>query len=255
MNLRPIYLRELKSTFYSPIAYLVLFCFLVASGYFWSTGALMYSNYSLRMLSQGRMGGGASMKLTEWLLAPYLGNMVVTFLFLLPFISMRAFSEEKKSGTIEMLFTYPFSDLDILLGKYLASLTLLALMIGLAALLPLTVADQASLPWASLTAGFCGLFLVGAAFLAVGTLTSTFSENQVVSGAIAFVTLLLLFVLDWVARGGGALSSFFSELSVMSHFQDLSKGLVNLKDVTYFVFFIAFSLFATLRMLESKKWR
>jgi ABC-2 type transport system permease protein len=256
LNFTPIYQRELRSLFYSPIAALVLAFFLLVAGYFWSNFVAMYSNYSMRVLSSGGRMGPTALKLTEYMLAPYLGNLTVTFLFFLPLLSMRSFSEEKKSGTIEMLFTYPFSDLDILLGKYLASLTLLAVMVGMAGLLPLTVADLASLPWPSLLLGYAGLFLIGAAFLALGTLTSTFTENQVVAAVLGFSALLLLFILDWVAQSGGPFSDFFNELSAMSHFKDsLAKGLVNLKDVSYFILFIAFCLFATLRVLESKKWR
>jgi ABC-2 type transport system permease protein len=214
----------------------------------------MYANYSMRVLSQGRMGP-AALKLTDYLLAPFLSNLTVTFLFLLPLVSMRSFSEEKKSGTIEMLFTYPFTDLDILLGKFFACLTLLAVMVAGAALYPLTLAGVASLPWASLLLGEGGLFLLGASFLALGIFTSTLSENQVVSAVLGFGALLLLFILDWVAQGGGPMSGFLGELSVMGHFKDLAKGLLNLKDLTYFIFFIVFFLFATLRVLESKKWR
>ncbi len=253
-NIAPIYFRELKALFYSPIAYLVLVMFWLISGYFWGSVVMAYSNYSMEMMSRQGMAG--QLKIMDYMISPFLGNMMVTFLFVLPLVSMRAFSEEKKSGTIELLFTYPFSDLDIVLGKYFASLTFLALLVAGTLIYPLTVAGLAHLQWPVMLLGFAGLTLVGAAFLALGTLTSTFTENQVVAAALGFGALLLLFVLGWVSQsGGGSFAGILSQLSVMNHFQNFPKGLLDLKDVTYFLFFIGFCLFATLRVLESKKWR
>src|SRR5258708_30902200 len=138
-NILPIYFRELKSIFYSTVAYMVLFAFYLLGGYFFASVVTAYANYS--MMSAGR--GGGDMKLMEYLVVPYMGNVAVTFIFILPLISMRAFSEEKKSGTIETLFTLPFSDLDILLGKYFATLSLLLAMLLPVYLLPLLIADKA----------------------------------------------------------------------------------------------------------------
>ena len=253
-NILPVYLRELKSLFFSPIAYIVLFTYLLLSGYFFGSSAALYSNYCMQVMRQGRMQGG-QLKLMEYLFGPFLGNLSVTFLFLLPLVSMRAFSEEKKNGTIELLFTYPLSDLDILLGKYLASLTYLALMLACTAGYPLLLADQAAIQWPLLFTGFAGLFLVGAAFMALGVFTSALSENQVIAAALGFGGLLLLFIVDWVARTAGPLAGLLTEISVLNHFQELPKGNINLKDISYFVLFIAFFLFSTLRVLESKKWR
>jgi ABC-2 type transport system permease protein len=254
-NILPVYLRELKSIFYSPIAYIVMFMFALLSGYFFGSVTQFYSNYSMQAMAQARYGQAQPMKLMEYLFSPYWGNLGVTFLFLLPLISMRMFSEEKKSGTIELLFTYPLSDLDILMGKYLAGLTFLAALLAEAAVYPLLLADLAPIQWGVLLLGLFGLGLVGAAFLALGTFTSALSENQVIAGSLGFGSLLLLFVLDWVAKSGGPLSGFLSQLSVMSHFGEMPRGNLNLSDLSYFILFIAFCLFGTLRVLESKKWR
>jgi ABC-2 type transport system permease protein len=254
-NIAPVYWRELKSIFYSPIAYIVMFMFALLAGYFFASVTQFYANYSMQMMAQSRYGQSQPMKLMEYLFSPYLGNLAVTFLFILPLISMRMFSEEKKSGTIELLFTYPLSDLDILLGKYLAGLTFLAVLVAEAAAYPLLIADLAPIQWGVLILGIAGLALVGAAFLALGTFTSALSENQVVAGSLGFGSLLLLFVLDWVAKSGGPLSGFLSQLSVMSHFGEMPRGILNLSDVSYFILFFAICLFSTLRVLESKKWR
>jgi ABC-2 type transport system permease protein len=251
-NILPIYFRELKSIFYSPVAYLVLFAFYLLAGYFFVSVVAQYSNYSMMMAGRG----GGDMKLVEYLIAPFLGNVAVTFIFILPLISMRAFSEEKKSGTIETLFTLPFSDLDILLGKYFSALTLLMAMLLPVFFLPLFLADKAALYWPTLLAGYLGLFLVGATFISLGIFTSALTENQVISAALGFGAILLLFILGWMeSLTSGFPKDLLHNLAIMNHFQDMSKGVVNLKDVTYFVLFAGFSLYATLRILESKKWR
>jgi ABC-2 type transport system permease protein len=254
-NIAPIYLREIRSLFSSPIAYLVLGMFVFIASYFFGSIVSAYSNYCQQMMYRGG-GQGAQFKLMEYLFASFWGNLLVTFIFLLPLVSMRAFSEEKKSGTIEMLFTYPFSDIDILLGKYFAQLTLVGGMLLLITLHPLTLLGLASIHWPTVMVATLGLFLVCASFLALGTFTSVLSENQVVSSTLGFGSMLMLFVVDWVAKGtGGVISKVLGEVSVVGHFEAFSKGLVNIKDVSYFAIFIGFCLFGTLRVLESKKWR
>jgi ABC-2 type transport system permease protein len=251
-NILPIYFRELKSTFFSPVAYLVLFAFYLLGGYFFASVVTAYANYSMMAASRG----GVDMKLMDYLFVPYMGNVAVTFIFILPLISMRSFSEEKKSGTIETLFTLPFSDLDILLGKYFAILTLLLAMLTPLYLFPVLIADKATLHWPAVFSGYLGLFLVGATFVSVGMFTSAMTENQVIAAALGFGAILLLFVLGWMESSASGFSKdLLQNLAIMSHFQDMSKGLINLKDVVYFALFSGFCLFATLRILESKKWR
>ncbi len=250
-NLYPIYRRETRALFLSPVAWIVLFAFYSLAGFFWVAPLSQYAFYSVMMAERGQV-----MKLVDYLIAPFLGNVTVTFIFLLPLVSMRQFSEEKKSGTIETLFTYPFSDLDIVLGKWLAAVTLLGVM-----LLPLLmdfglIADKVAVPWPVVATGMAGVFMVGACYLAVGLFTSALTENQVVAAALSFGALLLLFVLNWLAASAsGSLHDLIGQLSITTHMQDLTKGLLALKDVTYFILFTAFMLFCTLRVLESKKWR
>lgn len=250
-NILPIYLRELKAIFYSPVAWLVLFAFYLLGGYFWAASVTAYANYSVMMA-----GRGGEMKLVDYLIAPYAGNLTVTFIFLLPLVSMRLLSEEKKSGTIETLFTLPFSDLDIVLGKWFASLTLLAAMLIPTLIFPMIIADKTIMPWAVVFSGFGGLFLLGACFLAAGLFTSALTENQVVAAALGFGSILFLFILGWMAgEASGWTKTLLEQVAIMNHFQDLSKGVINLKDITYFTLFTVLMLFGTLRVLESKKWR
>jgi ABC-2 type transport system permease protein len=250
-NILPIYLRELKALFYSPVAWLVLFAFYLLAGYFWAASVTAYASYSMMA---GMRGG--ELRLVDYLIAPFFGNVTVTFIFLLPLVSMRLLSEEKKSGTAELLFTYPFSDLDIVLGKWAASATLLAAMLLPTLLFPALIADKTSIPWPVLLSGLAGLFLVGGCFLAAGLFTSSLTENQVIAAALGFGSILFLFILGWMAgEASGWAKAVLEQLAIMSHFQDLSKGVINLKDLSYFALFTILLLFCTLRVLESKKWR
>lgn len=256
-NILPVYYRELKSIFYSPVAYLVLFAFYLLSCFFWYTGLAWYAKASMEAASMAQfMGGPREMKLVEMLMAPFFGNVTVTFMLLLPLISMRQFAEEKKMGTIETLFTYPFSDLDIVLGKWFASLTLLAALVAPLLLFPALVADKAALPWLVILCGMAGLFLVGACYLAAGLFFSALTENQIVAAALSFGCLLFLFILGWLeSMTTGWIKGLVESLTVLNHFQGMTKGAVSLKDLGYFIFFTFFCLFGTLRVLESKQWR
>jgi ABC-2 type transport system permease protein len=257
-NILPIYKRELKSIFYSPVAYMVLLAFFALTSFFWSVGVSYYAQASMQaaQMAQFRGGGNQDMKLVDMLLMPFTGNLTVTFIFLMPLISMRQFSEEKKMGTIETLFTYPFSDLDIVLGKWLASVTLLLVMLAPLVLFPALIADKVVLPWAVVFSGVFGIFLVGAAYLAAGLFFSSLTENQIVAAALSFGSLLFLHILGW-SEGmvNGWVKSLVANLAMLGHFEGLLKGSVSLKDLSYFFFFTTFCLFGTLRVLESKQWR
>ena len=250
-NITPIYLRELKSLFYSPIAWLVLFAYYLLGGYFWAASVTAYANYSMMMA-----GRGGELKLVDYLISPFMGNVVVTFIFLLPAVTMRLLSEEKKSGTMELLFTMPFSDLDIVLGKWLACLSLLAVMLLPSFIFPAMIADKTVMPWPLVCMGFSALFIAGSMFMAVGVFCSSVTENQVIALALTIGSLLFLFILGWMgSQLSGWPKSLVEQLAIMEHFQGLTKGVLALKDVTYFVLFSFIMLFSTLRVLESKKWR
>ena len=146
--------------------------------------------------------------------------------------------------------------MDILLGKYFSGLTLLGLLVFIVGMYPAALAPYAEIHWPPVGMAFIGMFLVGALFLAIGTFCSSLTENQVVAAALTFGSCLLLFILNWATQGkSGPVIEVLAQVGVMDHFTDLAKGLVHLKDLSYFALFIGFLLFATLRVLESKKWR
>ncbi len=254
MKVWPIFKKEMRLYFTSPVAYVVLFIFLLISGYFFSSLFAFFSLISFQSAMNPALARDLSV--TEGVIRPLFSNVSVILLFLMPMLTMRLLAEEKKSGTIELLLTYPIRDGEVLIGKYAAALTLYAIMLGLTALFPGMVAAFARLELGPLLTGYLGLFLLGAAFLAVGVLTSSLTENQIVAAFANFGVLLVFWMIGWSADlAGPAWGKLLSHLSILEHFDNFAKGVIDTKDVIYYLNFTVLCLFLTLRTLESKRWR
>lgn len=243
MNFYPIFKKELRSYFTSLIAYIILAVFLGLSGY------LFYGNLVLFIT-----WGGASVQEGLW---QYLFHDMRLFLIItIPLLTMRLFAEEKKQGTIELLFTYPFRDLEILLGKFLACLTMLLVLLGLTVLYPILLAVVYQVEVGPLAASYLGLFLLGAAFISCGILASSLTENQIIAALVTLGFVLLFWFIDWnEAAASPAVANVLHHFSLFEHFYSFARGIIDTKDVIYFVLFIFFFLFLTLRSLESRRWR
>ncbi len=252
-NVWTICRRELYSYFVSPIAWVLLALFAVLAGYF--TGLL--SSYFVQdtIMSQMR-NPSVPMSLNDNVIVPVLGNIAVVGLLLIPLISMRLFAEEKRQGTIELLITSPITDLELVIGKWLAAV----FMYG--ALLALLVLDMSFLfiygspDVKPVLSGFIGLLLQGATLLAFGAFISTLTKNQIVAGAVGFGLALLLWIVSWVtALGDSTWIRVVSYLSIVSHMESFSRGVIDTKDLIYYLSMIALGLFLTTRSLESSRWR
>ena len=173
----------------------------------------------------------------------------------LPFITVRSFAEERKLGTIELLYTYPIRDGEILGGKFLAAIVIFLMMLSFTLLYPAYVYWIHSFPLFPLLAGYTGLLLIGAAFIAFGVFVSSLCESQVVAGVATLVGLLLIWVLNW--NEAAFQSSWLDALrafSMFDEFDTFAKGVIDIDHVTYFLFFIIFFLFLTMRSMEARKW-
>ncbi|MBI1987270.1 MAG: ABC transporter permease subunit [Nitrospinae bacterium] len=255
MNLFPILQREFKSYFVSPIAYIVTFIFLLVSGYFFYTNLAWYAFVSLQMASS-TAEGVHDLNLTDGVLRPLFLNMSIVMLLMMPLLTMRLFSEEKKTGTIELLLTYPIRDVEALLGKFGACLAVFALMLALTLVYVLLMAFYGDPESGPVITGYLGLLMLGAAFIARGILASSLTENQVVAAALSFGFLLLFWAISWATFfTGPKLGSVLTYLSLMDHLNSFSKGVIETKDVVYYLGFTFYCLFLTLRSLESKRWR
>ncbi len=245
--------KEMRSYFVSPIAYLLLAMFAVIFGFFfWNI-----LGFFLREGTEAMMSGQMfPMNLNERVIRPLLSNISVVGLFLIPMISMRLFAEEKRTGTIELLATSPVSDLQVILGKWTAAIVLYGGMLLLSAVNFVFLFKYGRPDWKPLAIGYLGLLLQAGALLAIGTFISTLTKNQIVAGAVTFAVCLLLWILEWVTGFDTATwARVLAYMSVITHFESFSKGLLDSKDAIFYVTLIFLGLFLTARSMESLRWR
>lgn len=248
--------KDFSSYYRSWVGVLVLFAFLLISGIFFTLFLFSYSQLSLAAARQA-YEGIQGLSLTAFIMGAFLLNLGVLFLFLAPLLSMRSLAEEKRFGTLELLYTYPLSDSEIVAGKYASLLAQLALLF-----LP-TLTYLGVIRWLGprldggvVLGGTLGFFLLGAAFLAVGLYFSSLTENQMLAGGLTFTSLLMLWMLEWLTGFLPAPWGFrLGALSPFVHFRDFSMGVLDLTDVGYFLGFIAFFFFLTLRTVETRNWK
>ncbi len=252
-NICTIYRRELKSYFASPIAYLLLVVFSLIFGYFFYVATAIFVS---RGMESQMMGQSTPMDVNEWVIRPLLMNVSVIALFMIPMISMRLFAEEKRSGTIELLMTSPIRDIDILLGKWFAALTMFAAVLAISGVNLGFLFAYGKPDWRPILIGYLGLLLQGGALLSIGTLISTMTKNQIVAGGATFAVCLLLWILDWVSSYETAVwAKVLSYLSVVTHYEPFSKGVLDSRDVIFYLSVIFLGLFLTARSMESARWR
>ncbi len=252
-NVWIIWQKELRSYFVSPIAYLLLAMFAVIFGFFfWNiVGYFVFTGMESQM--RGEM---FPMNINEQVIRPLLSNVGVIGLFFIPMITMRLFSEEKRSGTIELLVTSPVRDGEIILGKWLAALSLYSVLLLLTALNFVFLFKYGNPDWKPLAIGYLGLLLQAGALLAIGMFISTLTKNQIIAGAATFGVCLLLWVLEWVSGYETATwAQVLSYISVVTHIGSFSKGLLDSKDAVYYVSLTFLGIFFTARSLESLRWR
>ena len=252
-NILTIARKELKTYFTSPIAYIVLAISAVIFGFFFYSALAFFVQ---RGMQSQMMGRGLPMNVNEFVIRPLLMNLSVISLFLIPMITMRLYAEEKRSGTIELLLTSPVRDLELILGKLLAAFVLYAAIMGLVLANLAVVFIYGDADWKPVAAGFLGVALMGAAFLSLGMLLSTFTRNQIVAGSLTFGLFLMLWVLDWVsAYSSSTVSQVASYISMTTHMENFAKGVIDLRDVVYYLSVIFLGVFLTQRSLESLRWR
>jgi ABC-2 type transport system permease protein len=253
-NIFYIFKKELRSYFYSPIAYVVLFIFLVITGYFFSAIVTFYSMISFQAMQQPAVA--ANLNITEGVVNPLFSNMAVIILLMMPILTMRLFSEEKRLGTFELLMTYPIRDIEVVLGKFLACVTVFATMLALSLVYPVLIAWVGRPDIKPFISAYIGVFLMGSAFISLGILISTLTENQIIAAVASFGVLLIFWVIGFSAENASpTLGSILRHLSIIEHFQNFAKGLIDTKDLIYYLNFTLFFLFLTLRSLESNRWR
>jgi ABC-2 type transport system permease protein len=231
--MKAIFWKEVKSYFYSPIAYVLIgFFVLLTSIFFWPNLIYQYADFN-----------------------GVLSTMGFILIFIIPVLTMRILAEDRKNGTEVLLITSPCSIIDIVLGKYLASLFVFLVMIAITFIYPTILIAFGGKLTVQLVGGYVGIILLGASFLSVGLFASSLTENQVIAVVISFVSLLIMWIADSIGNmAGGIVSKILSWFSLISRYQDFNAGILALSPVVYYISFTSVFLFITVRVIERRRW-
>lgn len=232
--------KELYSYVVSPMAYVVATVFLLV------TGVIFYS----MMASQ----------ITSATLEPLLPSIVFLLGLVVPIFTMRLVAEEKATGTVELLMTFPLTDTHVVLGKYLAAFITYAAMLVPTLVFPAVLRAYGATDVGPLATAYLGLLLIGGAFLAVGMFASSLARSQIIAAVVGVGLLLMFWIIGFVSQSlapvfGSAASRGLGYLSLVDHFEDFGRGVLQTGDVVFYLTFIFTALFLTVQTLQSSRWR
>lgn len=253
-----IYKKELKSYFSTPLAYLILAAFLFFTGFFFYNILSYFSLACIQSVQLAQMYRRLPqpMNVNLWVVQPFFYNLAVISVFLVPLLTMRSFSEEKRLGTLELLITSPISNTSLVISKFLAAYTMYLVMLTFTFLYQviLLILGKPDIP--PILSGYLGFALMGSVFVTLGLFMSALTENQILSAILSFALLLLIWVVNWASVvSGGTIAEVFNYLSVSSHLSRFIRGVIDTSGIVYFVSFSALGLFLTGQAVESWRWR
>jgi ABC-2 type transport system permease protein len=253
-NILAIAHKELKGYFASPVAYVVIGFSAILFGWFFIN--LLYYFDRTQMQAGSGFQGPQAVNVNEIMISPLFLNVSVILLFTLPLITMRTYAEEKRSGTIELLLTSPLTDLQIVIGKFLGGLVLYVAMLAVTLVHMAFLFAYGNPEWRPIATGYLGLLLMGGCFLSLGLFVSSLTRNQIIAGMVTFAVFLMFWVINWIATFMGPTSqAVLNYMSITEHLNDFARGVIDTKHVVYYLSFIAFSLFLTVRAVDSERWR
>lgn len=233
-NIGPIFIKELRSYFNSAVAYVVIVVFLAFIGWFYAGNIFLLGIASLREMFET----------ARWVL-----------LFIIPAITMRLLAEEKKSGTIELLTTKPVRDAEIVLGKFLAAWTLIACALAPTLVSYATVASYGSVDGGPVIGGYLGLLLMAGVYVAIGMFASSITENQIIAFILGIFLIVAFFVFDKIlVFVPGPLVGILEYLGTDHHFLNMARGVIDSRDVVYFLSVGGFMLYCSVLALGKRKW-
>ncbi len=253
-NFAAIFGKELRSFFASPVAYVMAGVWLLFSGFMYRNFLLEFNQLCLTYYQRPtRM---PDLDLNEWVITTYFGVKFFVWLVVVPFLTMRLYAEEKKTGTIELLLTSPITTFQTLMGKFAACLVLF-LGIEVVGFSHILIAEYyGNIDWGMVAAAYTAVLFFGGAFVAMGILASAMTENQIVAGVLSFFFFIQLWVIDFAAnQTQPPISAILRHLSIIAHMRDFLRGVIDTGDVAFFMSLIAIGLFLTHTVLESRKWR
>jgi len=253
-----IYRKELDHYFVSPIAYVFIGLFLVLSAYFFDFFLTAYIQEAMAMTVQGmRFGMPPEIDVPGSVMRQFFGLLSTLVLFFVPILTMGVFAEERKRGTMELLMTSPVTEIQIVLGKFFASLTLFAIMIlpTVSFLIFMMRHSEPAVSWKLVLAGYAGVLLLGGALLSLGEFISSLTENQLIAAVMTFAAFLIIWVLDLGRSSNTGLGAVLSYLSVVRQYDDFTRGVIDTSALVYYTTFMILFIFLTVRSVDSMRWR
>lgn len=247
-----IFRREVAAYFNSAMAWILMAVFMFVVGQMFVQTVVTYSEYSLTAGSSPF--GAPQLSLTDRVLVPTFWWMGFLLLFMLPLLTMRLVAEESRTGTLEMLFTYPLTELEIVLGKFFAAMAVVVAMMAMAGSLFVALAQLAVVEWKVVCSGALGVFLMGCAFVSFGIWASSISSSQVLAAAISYGGLLSSWLVVMVTRDMEEVKEVFGDISVFANLQEMAQGTLTTHQLVYYLAWTVLFLFLTVRTLESRKW-
>lgn len=247
-----IFLKEIKSYFKSPLPYILAGLYSLISG--WIFFNLLVNFVDNIQNFPGAMNGQISF--VDAVVFKLFGNLNFLLLFMSPLLTMRLFAEEKKNRTLDLYYSTPVKEIQIVMGKYLASLCVMFFMIGLTMIFPI-IMNLANLQnFNVVVSGYIGLMLNSLCYLSLGIFASSLTENQIIAALISAVGVLGLWMISWGSQitNNFIVAKILKYISIVSHFEFFVKGIINSADVIYYATFIIFFLFLTKKVLESRDW-
>jgi ABC-2 type transport system permease protein len=251
-----IFKKDLANYFKSPIAYATTPILLFICGLLFFLRVYYYSMMSMQAMMNPMYA--KQMSINDQIIMPLISNTAFLLIFFIPLFTMRLFSEEKKQGTLELLFTYPLTEWQIIFGKLLSCAVVVLMGVVLTMTYPLFLLKFVpAMDWSNVFTGYLGLILMCLSFISLGMWISSLTDSQVVSSFGTYGALLFFWIIGWFAQAssGGAYSKIFSTLCILNHMENLTKGIIDTNDIVYFVCFIGLFLYLTYSNLVSRKWK
>jgi len=229
-----IFWKEVKSYFYSPIAYVLIGLFTILTSIFFTFGNLFSQNANLNGI---------------------LSNSIYFLSFILPILTMKIIAEDKKNGTDVLLFTSPVSLASVVIGKFLASYFVFLVLTGISFVYPIVILAFGGQITPVMVCGYLGFLLLGAAFISVGVFASSLTESQVVAAIIGIVSLFIMIMAGGISTAvGGTIGKILGWFSLLTRYDDFNNGILNLSPIIYYLSFIVVFLFLTVRVIEKRRW-
>lgn len=246
--------KELKQYFVSLNAYIVMAVFFSLSSFFFYNNLIGFSTSVISASQNYQPLKGVN--INNMVLQPLYGVMTIVLVLLIPLLTMRLISEEKKLKTIDFLYTVPISKWHIIFGKFFGALICYTVLLLLSFIYPLIASYYGTIALKQLFSVYLGLLLAGTAFISIGLAASSLTKSQIIAAIISFGVLFMLWIIGWAASSTeGNISKLLNHLSLLNHFIDFHKGLVKFSNIIYYLIVIVFGLFLSHKILESEQWR